>query len=1085
MIRFFWVILLHHCIITTCVDPTLGGDLLSGKTPTELGDQNLNHELSTPNHLDMFPEIETSLDGFKVESAGGSRSGTESGELPSATSDEIRDTQTSASDNLEGSQRGNSGTDSDEFKGKVSQPYGRDGVLDPSSFKKYPQGHITRKQDGLRRSRRRPLPYPYAHPSKGPLPASPNGHIYHPSTTLLPQPDGWIPFFSNYHDAATWFSHGLGYGNFHTFPIGTLWEPSRHLPESSLSAHEMHPDIIPQTTYPQVQPYNVHGRSDHATVSSNWAQRSLHAPPFVSVKQDKSQAKGIVTAHEVQVKEEEPPKEVEPTDTKGKPPVDASSSSKEKYAHILNSGATAENFMPQSSQESLHPHDDEHPKITGSDVVDPHKSTGESPRNTGASFAPMTDLNPAVKPSFKDQELEKHATETVPLPVQQSSDPISQKASYKSIAWAGMKSKSESDFKSGTSVGDTSRIESQKSDQILEGDQSSDRRNHAQVKAVQKHISDQIGNSRINILKGAKEQKILRSNPVFPDEGSKIDPLSEPDSLVQNAKKTISSEWIRVQKKKNRGAQKTSMKSNALWDTLPSQGQDTSEELMTQDRQLSTDDKESAASEDNVIEPLKSQATSEVHEAKIPQSNTVEMHGSESAKTFFEDSTPVDLHEGFSGESSPAKDRTDILATYEAQKSARSKRKKKTKKTKAVTSISTAEPEKEIEISARQNDLPTSENSIRGESSVTPLKSIISKVLRYDDVEHIVQIRMTKEDFQRIRLAQDDLVSSGRFPEVFGEKWRESINDLGQDQRNPVEVFRRMSSLRAQYSQKAILMHWGLYKSKLSPRAQEACQLLKVDQEWPTFYNVDSKYLVTSRAKLEALDLREAQDLRELFFDRNRDSRISTLYLMATMQPHEKVFTESEFVSLSENGGSIPVLLQICNLLELSIPEVIWKTFTKKQVLEKLNGMKNIMVGIFQMEKNLEFNVDDFVWVASNTRAFILKSRISATFERRLKYLAKLADKHLPPIPAEQWMPEETHLNWDDQKMGQGEALIAAHFSLDLKNLAVLKRLITHQKKPSPPGVGHVIIWPGKAEDRMKQQITEFYKFHGINLLSN
>lgn len=125
----------------------------------------------------------------------------------------------------------------------------------------------------------------------------------------------------------------------------------------------------------------------------------------VSVEQDKSQAKDIASAHELQVKEEEPPNGIESTEwvqsksryammsddinssTKGTPtPVDVSSSSKEIDTLNSNSGATAEHSTPKSIQESLHPQDNERPEITASYAVDPHKSTVGSPRNAGAGY---------------------------------------------------------------------------------------------------------------------------------------------------------------------------------------------------------------------------------------------------------------------------------------------------------------------------------------------------------------------------------------------------------------------------------------------------------------------------------------------------------------------------------------------------------------------------------------------------------------------------------------------------------------------------------------------------------------------------
>ncbi|KAH9809666.1 hypothetical protein DFH28DRAFT_538316 [Melampsora americana] len=1080
MIHFFWVILLQSCIIALCVDPTLGGDVLSAKVTTELGDHTLNYDFSAPNHLDMFPEIKTSRDELKAESPGDSKSGTDSGQPSSSTSNEIRDAETSASV-LRGSHRGMPGK---EFKRKVSKPYERYGMHEASPFKKYPQAHASRGQNGLRRSHRRPPQYLYTQLG--------NGHILDSSTAPLPQPEGWVPFFSNYDDAAEWLKFGSHYGNFHTLPLQPLWEPSRLLPGRPFGAHETYPPIYPHTTNPQR--YNVHGRAVHGRVTSNWAQRSLRTPPLMTAKPD------IASAPKVQRTKTEPPKEVENIGTQGKPPpTDVSSSSRDKKTLSAKSDDTAETSQP--IQELLPPQDDEHQtKIARSDVADPGKSAVETPTDTDRSYYSVDNMNPSAKPISKDRELEKHAAKTATLPTQQSLDSVFSKPSYKSIALAGLKPTSDSKSKLRTSVADTPRIKSQSLKipdptagtnkatfganpvhQLLKGAQPSEKRVQTEVRSDQKEISDQTEYTRTNILKSEKKQPVLQSNHFFLDEGSESAPREGLDSLIQNS---ISSDWIRV-KKKNRGAQKSSVKYK-LGDAPSSQDQDTSEKLTTHRKQLAMDTKEFDASKASVFDP-KDGVSLEVHETVVPESNTIDMQGSDSSKIISENSTPLESPNVFSGESAAAKDGNELLATF--QKSERSKRKKKrTKKTKAMASVSTAEAEKEIEVSALHHDLPKSTDAMSGESSKTSLKSMILKVLQHENTKDGVQIHMTKEDFRRILLAQDDLVSLDSVPEVFGDKWRKAISDITRDSEDSFELFRRMDSLASQYTQMAIMRGWGLYKSKLSPQTQEACQLLKVDQEWPTFYNVDFDYLETTKTRLESLDINEALNIRRLFFDRNLDSRILNLYLMAQMKPHEKVFTESELVSLSKSGGSIPVLLQIWNLLELSIPEVNWKTFTKEQILEKLKGLKNIMQGKFHMDNGLEFDVDDLVWVASNTRAFILNSRLSNTFERRLKDFAKSADKLFPRKPAKQWMTEPTSFNWEDLLIGEGDALVAAHFSLDMKTLAVLKNLMTHQKKPTPPGMGHVIFWPGKAKDRMKQQMkyfAEFYKFHGFTLLSN
>lgn len=1101
MTRFFWVILLHHCFIATCVDPTFGGDLPLAKISIEAGDHTLNRELSTPNHLDLFPEIETSLDESKAESPGGSKSEPGSGGLPSATSNEIRDTETSASDPYRAKYRGMPGTDSEESKRKVSKPYERDGQLRTSPLKKHPQGHASRGPNGPRSSRRKILRNPYAHPSQGSVPGIPIGHIQYLSTAPLPQPEGWIPFFSNSDDAARWLKAGQGYGQFHTFPLQTPWEPSYPFHGSHLG-HEMYPAVDPQTT--NLHQYNIHGQPDHDKVTSNWAQKSIHAPPFVSTGQDKSHSKDIASAHDVQLKNEEP-QEVKRTDIL--PPADATSSLGKGIKLNANARVTAENSALQSMQKLLHPQDNKHHRseISGSDAIDTHKSTGETPSNIDASHPAVDDRSPEGKALSKDQELGKDAAKTASLPTQQSLDHISSKASYKSIALTGIKSTTESNSKLGTRVADTSRTSPEilryerqdanepiaKStfppkpvDQFVKGVQSSARRIHPEIKMKQNDVPYQTGDIKLNVLKGEKKQQILRSNHFFPDEefNSGNEPPWVPGRFNQDSKDSISSEWIRV-KTKNRGAQKSSAKTNMRSDTPPSQHPDISEGLMTHQRKLAMDAKGFAASRDSTFELLKDHASSEAQETVIPKSSTEDMQGSDSSETFSDESTPVDSAKGVFEKSVSANDRVDVQTTFQTSK--RSKTKKKPKKPQASASINKAEVENEINVSAHKNDDP--ENPRRGDSSETDLKSLLAKVLQYDNLKDNTEISLTQKDFEKILSKQDDLVSLGLFPEAFGERWVKAALDLGENAKNAREIYRRMNSLKAQYSQKLILKHWRMYKSALSQKTQEAFLYFKVDQEWPTFYNADLNYLMVTKAKLESLDQDSSQILHELLFDKYLDSRLATLYMMATMPPQEKIFTEQELVSLSKSGGSIPALLEIFHQLELSTSEVNWNTYTKDQILEKLRGLKLIMMGKYDMQPGLQLDVDDLVWVTSTTRAFILESRFSGAFTNRLRSLAKTADKVLPKKTAKEWMPGHDHL-WEDQTIGQGEALVAAHFSMDIKGLAILKRLIERQNKKPPPGVGKVIYWPGTAPDEMKQHIklfAEFFGFQGLRLVVN
>ncbi|KAH9809668.1 hypothetical protein DFH28DRAFT_537957 [Melampsora americana] len=1056
---FFLVILLQHCIITSSVDPTTGTDLLSAKVPTKLGD--LSHE--PPIHHVMFPEIKASVNDFKAEFQADWQGATESRKLSSALSNEIRHPEASASDTLRKSHRQMSGKECKEFRKNISKPYKRNGMLDASAYKKYPQGQATRGQNDSNRSCQSFPQYLHEHPvaMNGPLAMIPSGHLHYASTAPIPQPEGWVPFFSNYEDAVEWLKFGSHYGNFHTLPLQPLWEPSRLLPGRPFSAHETYPPIYPHTT--NLHQYNGHGRADHGRVTSNWAQRSLRTPPLMTAKQDMSQTK-----------------------------------------LSAKSDNTAENSALQPIQELVKPQDDElQTKILCSNVVDPRKSSSETLTDTDPSYYSVDDMNPAAKPISKDQEFEKHGAKTAMSPTQQSLDQISSKASYKSIALTGFKSKTFSNSKPGTSIEKTLQISSQtpssershankalsKStsvpkpvDPLVKAAQLPTEHTYLELKMNQNNVSDQRGDIKLDVLKGEKVPQNLGSVQSFTNKGSKVELLQVSDSFIQNSKKLTSSEWTMV-KKKNNAVQNSSSTVNILLDSPPSEKTDTSKGFIDIQRTLAVDTKAFDGLRDSVFEPLRHHTSSGAQEELIAEPNNVDMQGPNSDNTYSKESAPVNSPKVVYKEPIPSKDRSNIKMTV--QKPERSRRKKIKKQPKAVNSINAANLEMIIDVSAHQNDSPMSGDPIRGESFETSLKLLISNFLQLDNIEKKVQISLTKEDFQKLLLAQDDVVSCGIFPEVFGKKWREAISSLAQGSKNPLELLRRIHSLEAQYSQKAIVMRWALYKSKLSPQAHDACLLLKMAQEWPTFYDVDYIYLATCKAKLEALDNNEAQSILQLILKRNLDSRLSTLYLMAKMR--KKIFTELELVSLLKSGGSIPVLLQICNLLELSNPDLNWKTFTKEQILEKLKGLKRIMEGNFDMDKNTELDVDDDVWVASNTRAFILNSQLSKTFEKQLKTLAKLADRLLPHKTAKEWMPGQAHFNWANQNIGEGEALLASHFGLDMSSLAVLKCLIElHNRRPSR-GMKNVIFWPGEAPDTMKQQIdlfAEFYKFQGLKLLS-
>ncbi|KAG0145937.1 hypothetical protein CROQUDRAFT_658043 [Cronartium quercuum f. sp. fusiforme G11] len=317
--------------------------------------------------------------------------------------------------------------------------------------------------------------------------------------------------------------------------------------------------------------------------------------------------------------------------------------------------------------------------------------------------------------------------------------------------------------------------------------------------------------------------------------------------------------------------------------------------------------------------------------------------------------------------------------------------------------------------------------------------------------------------------------------------WKAITTELLLVFKNPGEAFRRVHAFQTQWNQKKLSRNWKAQQKSLPERVKELAEALQVQNEWPIFDKSNTMDWKTFCTKYDSLSPSEVAQLGALFDSRKvLNTREAMILLTSRRNPLVSKLEKDKLKEFMKQGGSVPVLTQIYDVLELDRKQVNLKKLAGQTLIDKWTQMMSSMRGQIEVPgRGAILTVDSEAWVMSYTRAYLIGT---TEFEGRFKDLhtackVRMKDRS---IKAREWqesdvpVPAVPHL---DNSITPAEAMATKHFGVSASVLALFSK--QHLESRHPEGKRQELWLMPEGLGILSNQFEALQKYHdflGIDL---
>ncbi|KAG0143062.1 hypothetical protein CROQUDRAFT_96745 [Cronartium quercuum f. sp. fusiforme G11] len=291
------------------------------------------------------------------------------------------------------------------------------------------------------------------------------------------------------------------------------------------------------------------------------------------------------------------------------------------------------------------------------------------------------------------------------------------------------------------------------------------------------------------------------------------------------------------------------------------------------------------------------------------------------------------------------------------------------------------------------------------------------------------------------------------------------------------ESLNRMYSVHSQAGQYFTTLGWKNNMSNLSDKVKKAAKLLKISEEWPTFYEATVEEWEAAEKSIDLLNETEKKQLHELFPNNNYENRLATLYVMSHASPTTYLYFRFEGLptvkELMKDGICVPVLFWFTNLVSRMQELAVIKTNDSAQFQAIAEEIIDLMEGfIYQSKKSLKpYRVNLGNWVTSKTRDFITHSLI---FIVGFRTTAIYAERNFEGFDTPNFIFERSETKSDRLKGYRftfGLAMGAKYFGIPFEDVAYMMQYLKDEllRKQSLKNASHdELSKPGRSNGKPK-----------------
>ncbi|KAG0146726.1 hypothetical protein CROQUDRAFT_92395 [Cronartium quercuum f. sp. fusiforme G11] len=274
--------------------------------------------------------------------------------------------------------------------------------------------------------------------------------------------------------------------------------------------------------------------------------------------------------------------------------------------------------------------------------------------------------------------------------------------------------------------------------------------------------------------------------------------------------------------------------------------------------------------------------------------------------------------------------------------------------------------------------------------------------------------------------------------------WEEITTKLIQMLKDQDEAFQRVCALHEQWNQKKLSRNWTAQQKSLPEHVKELAEALQVQNEWPIFNKYNTMDWKTFCTKYDSLSPSEVAQLGALF-DSSQvlNTREAMILLTSCHNPLVSKLEDHELKEFMKRGGSVPVLTEIYDVLELGRKTVNLKRLQGDTLWDKWKRMMFSMYGLVQVPgTETTLTVAAEAWTISYTRTYLIGTTV---FEVRFKDLHSASNARLKDrsMTAREWLGSDMPVlegDYLEQIITPAEVMATKHFDIPISLFALFKQ---------------------------------------------
>ncbi|EGG02771.1 uncharacterized protein MELLADRAFT_109816 [Melampsora larici-populina 98AG31] len=384
-----------------------------------------------------------------------------------------------------------------------------------------------------------------------------------------------------------------------------------------------------------------------------------------------------------------------------------------------------------------------------------------------------------------------------------------------------------------------------------------------------------------------------------------------------------------------------------------------------------------------------------------------------------------------------------------------------------------------------ENSLPVQTSSILQSSLGKLVQEVLQIKIKSKKFEVELDDEMYKKIDEEYNKHSTTSVTHADIPTQFFEIFRE----LSEVYEEVDYISKRMTAFIVQFTEKALVSRLSAMKTEVSPLSKELLDLLKVEEEFPTFADIDKSTFKKAQGISQVLETLEDIGFATASSEFDLDSRFEQMMIMSHIDKRAIIITQEKMKLFMKQGGKLSVVMEISHCLGFGMEEAEWSKMNDDQIRERVKNIVFAMHGRYLIEDELEkLSQMRNTWYDGRERDFMLNEpELSKIFKRRFALLVCDAEK-LPLKGLSDWFHEKEmvkNVQLHNKGITFGQVLVGAHYGIPLLNLQNFLGLIHHKKystiiKPRKQFIGSVYVSKGIHLEGVTTQFENLKQFFKI-----